>query len=142
MQENNKQISPLKKAGNTLKTYLLEHPAEGVQLAKQYAEIWAMNKQYAKEISMLKESNEFELEKISKRYELARTALELIFSERTNALSGCYNTLEQALKNNDREIIIETLRSISKIVSANPLESFDLLTKAVDDPNKTLMLDF
>ena len=142
MQQNNKQISPLKKAGYTLKTYFLEHPAEGVQFVKQASEIWAMNKQYAKEISMLKESNEFELEKISKRYELARTALELIFSERTNALSGCYNTLEQALKNNDREIIIETLRSISKIVSANPLESFDLLTKALDDPNKTLMLDF
>ena len=91
---------------------------------------------------MLKESNEFELKKISKRYELARTALELIFSERTNALSRYYNTLEQALKNNDREIIIETLRSISKTVSANPLERFDLLTKALDDPNKTLMLDF
>lgn len=142
MQENNKQISPLKKAGNTLKTYLLEHPAEGVQLAKQYAEIWAMNKQYAKEISMLKESNKFELEKISKKYELARTYLERIFSERSKSLSRCYYTLEQALKDNDREIIIEALRNISKIVSDNPLESFDLLTKALDDPNKTLMLDF
>ena len=110
MQENNKQISPLKKAGYTLKTYLIEHPAEGLQLAKQAGEIWAMNKQYAKEISMLKESNKFELEKISKKYELARTTLELIFSERSKALSGCYYTLEQALKNNDREIIIETLK--------------------------------
>ena len=142
MQENNKQISPLKKVGYTLKTYLIEHPTEALQLAKQAGEVWAMNKQYAKEINSLKESNKFELEKISKKYELARTTLELIFSERTNALSGCYNTLEQALKNNDRETIIETLRSISKIVSANPLESFDLLTKALDDPNKTLMLDF
>ncbi len=142
MQENNKQISPLKKVGYTFKTYLIEHPAEALQLAKQAGEVWAMNKQYAKEINSLKESNRFELEKISKKYELARTTLELIFSERTNALSECYNTLEQALKNNDREIIIETLRSISKIVSANPLESFELLTKALDDPNKTLMLDF
>ena len=142
MQENNKQISSLKKAGYTLKTYLIEHPAEGLQLAKQAVEIWAMNKQYAKEISMLKESNKFELEKISKRYELARTTLELIFSERSNALSGCYYTLEQALKNNEREIIIEALRSISKIVSDNPLESFDLLTKVLDDSNETLMLDF
>lgn len=142
MQENNKQMSPLKKVGYTFKTYLIEHPAEALQLAKQAGEVWAMNKQYAKEINSLKESNRFELEKISKKYELARTTLELIFSERTNALSECYNTLEQALKNNDREIIIETLRSISKIVSANPLESFELLTKALDDPNKTLMLDF
>ena len=142
MQENNKQISPLKKVGYTLKTYIIEHPAEMIQIAKQYNDICAMNKQYAKEISMLKESNKFELEKISKKYELARTTLELIFSERSNALSGYYYTLEQALKNNDREIIIETLRGISKIVSANPLESFDLLTKALDDPNKTLMLDF
>lgn len=142
MQENNKQISPLKQAGYTLKTYLIEHPAEGVQLVKQFGEIWAMNKQYAKEINTLKESNKFELEKISKKYELARTTLELIFSERSNALSGYYYTLEQALKNNDREIIIETLRGISKIVSANPLESFDLLTKVLDDSNKTLMLDF
>ena len=142
MQENNKQISPLKKVGYTLKTYFLEHPAEGVQFVKQASEIWAMNKQYAKEISMLKESNKFELEKISKKYELARTYLERIFSERSKSLSECYYTLEQALKNNEREIIIETLRGISKIVSANPLESFDLLTKALDDPNKTLMLDF
>lgn len=142
MQENNKQISPLKKVGYTFKTYLIEHPAEALQLAKQAGEVWAMNKQYAKEINSLKESNRFELEKISKKYELARTTLELIFSERTNALSECYNTLEQALKNNDREIIIETLRSISKIVSDNPLEKFELLTKALDDPNKTLMLDF
>lgn len=142
MQENNKQISPLKKVGYTLKTYFKEHPAEGLQLAKQAVEVWAMNMQYAKEINSLKESNKFELEKISKKYELARTTLELIFSERTNSLSECYNTLEQALKNNDREIIIETLRSISKIVSDNPLEKFELLTKALDDPNKTLMLDF
>ena len=142
MQENNKQISPLKKVGYTLKTYLIEHPAEGLQLAKQAGEVGAINKQSTKEINSLKESNKFELEKISKKYELARTTLELIFSERTNALSECYNTLEQALTNNDREIIIETLRSISKIVSANPLESFELLTKALDDPNKTLMLDF
>lgn len=142
MQENNKQISPLKKAGYTLKTYFLEHPAERVQFVKQASEIWAMNKQYAKEISMLKESNKFELEKISKKYELARTYLERIFSERSKSLSECYYTLEQALKNNEREIIIEALRSISKIVSDNPLESFDLLTKTLDDPNKTLMLDF
>lgn len=142
MQENNKQISPLKQAGYTLKTYFLEHPAEGLQFVKQVSEIWAMNKQYAKEISMLKENNKFELEKISKKYELARTYLERIFSERTNSLSECYNTLEQALKDNDREIIIESLRNISKIVSANPLEKFELLTKALDDPNKTLMLDF
>ena len=142
MQENNKQISPLKKAGYTLKAYIIEHPAEMIEIAKQYNDICAMNKQYAKEINTLKESNKLELEKISKKYELARTTLELIFSERSNALSGYYYTLEQALKNNDREIIIETLRGISKIVSANPLESFDLLTKALDDPNKTLMLDF
>ena len=142
MQENNKQISPIKKVGYTLKTYLIEHPAEALQLAKQAGEVWAMNKQYAKEISMLKESNKFELEKISKKYVLARTVLERIFSERSKSLSECYYTLEQALKDNDREIIIEALRSISKIVSDNPLEKFDLLTKTLDDSNKTLMLDF
>ena len=67
MQENNKQISPLKKVGYTLKTYFKEHPAEGLQLAKQAVEVWAMNMQYAKEINSLKESNKFELEKISKK---------------------------------------------------------------------------
>ena len=36
MQENNKQISPLKQAGYTLKTYLIEHPAEGVQIGRAH----------------------------------------------------------------------------------------------------------
>ena len=42
----------------------------------------------------------------------------------------------------DRELIIVSLKGISSIVSQNPLESFAEFTKALDNEDEVLNLDF
>ena len=71
-----------------------------------------------------------------------RDVLTQIFAERSTALMAHYKTLDQALVSDDRELIIASLKGISSIVSQNPLESFAEFTKALDNDDEVLNLDF
>ena len=105
-------------------------------------DIWAENNRLSKEIKKLELQNAVQIQKITQRYELCRDVLTQIFAERSTALMAHYKTLDQALASDDRELIIISLKGISSIVSHNPLESFAEFTKALDNEDEVLNLDF
>lgn len=111
-------------------------------LLKRSYEIWAENKRLDKEIEMVRIQNETEIIKITQRYELFRDVLISVFGERQTALHAHYKTLDKALENNDRELVIAALKGISSIVVQNPLESFAEFSKVLNDDNLNLNLDF
>lgn len=116
--------------------------SEHKDLASKYLDIYRMNTQCAMEIRKLELQNEVMIKGMTERYQLVRSVLSSIFAERQTALTAHYSTLDQALKNNDKELIIASLRGISTIVENNPLESFEKFTKVLDNKDETLYLDF
>lgn len=122
----------------SLKDYVRNNP----EFVNRATEIWNENNKLSKQIKILEIHNEVQIIKITEKYKLYHDILTAIFSERQVALSAHYRTLEDALKNGDREIIIASLKGISSIVTQNPLESFAEFSKVLDNDNETLMLDF
>lgn len=116
--------------------------SQNKDLAMQYLDIYRMNAQCKAEIRKLELQNDFMIKQMTQRYQMCRFALSKIFDERDKALNVHYETLEKALQTDDRELIITSLRGISSIVEKNPLESFKEFTKALDNKDETLYLDF
>ena len=117
----------LRTAGS-LSTYVRNNP----EIVNRATDIWAENNRLSKEIKKLELQNAVQIQKITQRYELCRDVLTQIFAERSTALMAHYKTLDQALASD----------GISSIVSQNPLESFAEFTKALDNEDEVLNLDF
>ena len=63
------------------------------------------------------------------------------FGERNQSLTRFYNTLDQAIANNDRELIIASMQNISNIVAESPLQDIEKFRELYNDTSKPL-LDF
>lgn len=79
---------------------------------------------------------------ITQKYQAFRDFLTCVYGERSKALNAHYATLDKALNNNDREIIIASLRGISSIVEKNPIEQFESFQKVLRNDQETLYLEF
>lgn len=112
------------------------------EFVNRATEIWNENNRLSKQIKILEVQNEAQMIKITEKYKLYRDILTAIFSERQIALAAHYRTLDNALENGDREVIIASLKGISSIVTQNPLESLAEFSKVLDNDNETLLLDF
>lgn len=123
---------------NQLSSQLSQHK----ELASKYMDIWQMNSQCKAEIMKLELQNSLMVKEMTQRYQLCRDVLSNVFAERQTALNAHYATLDKALKSDDKELIIASLRGISSIVEKNPLESFKEFTKVLDNKDETLYLDF
>lgn len=123
---------------SSLSTYVRNNP----DIVNRATDIWAENNRLSKEIRKLELESSVQIQKITQRYELCRDVLTQIFAERATALVAHYKTLDKALASDDRELIIASLKGISSIVSQNPLESFAEFTKALDNEDEVLNLDF
>lgn len=121
-----------------LSDYVQNNPEILSKLLKMYEE----NRTLSLEMRKLEIENDVQIEKIIKRYESFRYLLTLIFEERSKALFVHYQVLDKALFSNDRELIINSLRGISTIVTQNPLESFVEFSRILDDRDEILKLDF
>lgn len=100
------------------------------------------NNQMSKELKALKLVNEARMNELAQRYNLMRDLLTTIYGERQQGLMSHYEALDRALQENDREVILQSLRGISSIISTNPLESFQKFSNIMEDDNQTLELDF
>lgn len=100
------------------------------------------NSQMSKELKALKLVNEARMNELAQRYSLMRDLLTTIYGERQKGLMSHYDALDRALQENDREVILQSLRGISSIISTNPLESFQKFSNIMEDDNQTLELDF
>lgn len=123
---------------NQLSSQLSQHK----ELASKYMDIWQMNSQCKAEIRKLELQNSMMVKEMTERYQLCRDVLSNVFAERQTALNAHYATLDKALKSDDKELIIASLRGISSIVEKNPLESFKEFAKVLDNKDETLYLDF
>ncbi len=103
---------------------------------------WLENKRLSAQIKELEFQNNRTLSEITKKYELMKDILILVFGERQKALNSHYVILEKALSSDDRELVIASLKGISSIVTQNPLESFSEFSEIWDNKDETLYLDF
>ena len=115
---------------------------EHKELANKVFEAWNMNSQCQKEIKELEIKSKARIDEITLKYQHCREILSMVFGERQTALNAHYATLDKALQNDDRELIIASLKGISSIVEKNPLESFKAFSRVFDNKDETLYLDF
>lgn len=115
---------------------------QGLQTFDKALDVWRYSKMVEQNIAQIQGATAIELAKISAKFQNQQTALMGIFGQRQQGLSGQFEVLEKAMKENDRELIIESLRGISTIVTSSPLEDFEKLAQAWEDKSKPLELDF
>ena len=106
-------------------------------------EFWMENKRINQNIKILQIQSQHEIDMYSKKINLLRDTMEKAFGEREPALAVLYRNLEKAEKENDRELIIDSLRAISGIIVKNPLEELARISQSLEFGNQdTLELDF
>lgn len=82
-----------------------------------------------------------EIAKTVAKFKTAQDFMEKTFGERDKALSKHYDLLDDAVKSNDREMILAALHGISSIVTKSPLDDFDKFVELYNDTSQPL-LDF
>ena len=82
-----------------------------------------------------------EIAKTVAKFKTAQDFMEKNFGERDKALSKHYDLLDDAVKSNDREMILAALHGISSIVTKSPLDDFDKFVELYNDTSQPL-LDF
>lgn len=65
--------------------------------------------------------------------------LEKVFGERDRVLSKCYEVLDKALATDDRQLLLESMEKISKVVTTSPLAEIESLSKKYDDTSQPLL---
>lgn len=125
-----------------MQTFELAHGAKNI--IEQGLDVYKTSLMVQQHIEEIQSSTQVKLANIAAKYNICRGFLEATFAERGGALSQHYNVLDNALKSNDREMVIAALQGISNIVTANPLEKFTDLLNNWDSYSKSkpLELDF
>ena len=82
-----------------------------------------------------------EIAKTVAKFKTAQDFMEKTFGERDKALTKHYDLLDDAVKTNDREMILAALHGISSIVTKSPLDDFDKFGELYNDTSQPL-LDF
>lgn len=126
------------KVSTSLTNYIENNP----ECISKAMNIWSENRKISTELKKIELYNSKEILAIIHRYELFRDILTQIFAERQTALNYHYQALDKALHSEDRELIVESLRGISTIISKNPLENFVEFSKILENEDETLKLDF
>lgn len=93
-------------------------------------------------IKEIESKERIELNKLAQKYQATEFALTKVFAERQEALNAHYKSLEKGLQSDDRELIIESLRGISQMVSSRPLQDFNKLLADWKDTSKPYEIDF
>lgn len=115
---------------------------DGISTINNAIECWKQSIIIERDIAKLKTLETTTLAQIAADYKKTELALNLIFSERQNALDKNYKSLQYGLDNNDREVIVNSLHQIANIVTSKPLEDFDKLLKTWENDKQPLELDF
>ena len=82
-----------------------------------------------------------EIAKTVAKFKTAQDFMEKTFGERDKALSKHYDLLDDAIKSNDRDMILAALHGISSIVTKSPLDDFEKFVELYNDTSQPL-LDF
>lgn len=110
--------------------------------ANNLINIYGISKRVEQNIAQLECATNVQLANISARFQLQQQALQGIFGQRQQGLSKQFDVLDKAMQQGDRELIIESLRGISTIVTSSPLEDFEKLCNAWENNAEPLELGF
>lgn len=116
--------------------------SEHNQEFKEYARFYMENKRLNAQIDQMNQQNQITLRKIAEKYATQRLLIERVFGERAFALQAQYEALRKGLDNNDANIILPALKSISDVISQNPVEQIAAYTRALESSDDLLKLDF
>lgn len=116
--------------------------SEHNQEFKEYASFYMENKRLNAQIDQMNQQNQITLRKIAEKYATQRLLIERVFGERAFALQAQYEALRKGLDNNDANIILPALKSISDVISQNPVEQIAAYTRALESSDDLLKLDF
>ena len=116
--------------------------SEHNQEFKEYASFYLENKRLNAQIDQKNQQNEITLRKVAEKYATQRLLIERVFGERAFALQAQYEALRKGLDNNDANIILPALKSISDVISQNPVEQIAAYTRALESSDDLLKLDF
>lgn len=116
--------------------------SEHNQEFKEYASFYMENKRLNAQIDQMNQQNQITLRKIAEKYATQRLLIERVFGERAFALQAQYEALCKGLDNNDANIILPALKSISDVISQNPVEQIAAYTRALESSDDLLKLDF
>lgn len=116
--------------------------SEHNQEFKEYASFYLENKRLNAQIDQMNQQNQITLRKIAEKYATQRLLIERVFGERAFALQAQYEALRKGLDNNDANIILPALKSISDVISQNPVEQIAAYTRALESSDDLLKLDF
>ena len=105
------------------------------------ADVWKTSKIVEQNIAAINSKTTLELAKIASDYNKFHAALNHIFEGRNEVLNRTYELMDEALANNDREMIIHSLRAMSDIVTSRPFEDFDKFMDDWDDMDNTETLE-
>ena len=116
----------------------------GVGLARQAMDVYNTSLMVEQNIAAIRAASEVQLSQIATKFEFCKSALEHVFQDRHSALAAHYCVLNDAMKSNDREMILGALRGISSIVVTSPLKDFTEIVNNWDTYSKKrpLELDF
>ena len=116
--------------------------SEHNQEFKEYASFYLENKRLNAQIDQMNQQNEITLRKVAEKYATQRLLIERVFGERAFALQAQYEALRKGLDNNDANIILPALKSISDVISQNPVEQIAAYTRALESSDDLMKLDF
>lgn len=113
-------------------------------LTHKAMDVYQTSLQVEQNIAAIRAASDVQLAQITSKFEFCKAALDHVFQDRHSALSAHYCVLGEAMKSNDREMIINALRGISSIVVTSPLSDFTEIVNNWDGytKNKPLELDF
>lgn len=75
------------------------------------------------------------------KFKLSEQFLTLSFGERHEALQHYYDIMDKAIAEDNQDLIIEAMNSISSIVTSSPLSDLEKFLRRFNDPSDSL-LDF
>lgn len=89
----------------------------------------------------VKFENQAQISRIITKFQQNKDVLNKVFGERERSLGKIYEVMDKALESGDRELLLQAMQQISKIVTSSPLEAIERMSRNYDDDSKTL-LDF
>lgn len=113
-------------------------------LAQKALSVYQTSLQVEQNIAAIRAASDVKLAEITSKFEFCKAALDHVFQDRHSALSAHYCVLSEAMKSNDRDMIINALHGISSIVVTSPLSDFKEIVSNWDGytRKKPLELDF
>lgn len=75
------------------------------------------------------------------KFKLSEQFLTLSFGERHEALQHYYDIMDKAIAEDNQDLIIAAMNSISSIVTSSPLSDLEIFLRRFNDPSDSL-LDF